>query len=686
MLACAQDIFFASNSNDSNGSNDHFNDSKDKRSRQYRHVNSQFQPQQHMLQKDINSNKEKEEVCIHPHTRRSICVPNDAIIQQQVWPPDVEDAFIKALETIPKLGRRKILVNGKPCGRNELISDFIFRKTGKVRTRKQVSSHIQVLKNTRKGDPHFMRLLTDSIEDEGFATTTQTHRKPKMATMPRRQSNSTSTHPHHHQQKLNLTDLSSDESSMSSSPSPADYVFDIMYNDQQASLSMLDMKDPFYEPFFGTLPNGNINSNNNNGSAANTSASSTDTNVGGIATSLSFQNLANATTSDVLQQLFPYDNAANVNHKQSVVDMLDSGFASSASVKQHKKPKKMNTIRKYNKKQKKPFAMNNNMHFHPAASSNMHMMMDGPASMTLPGNSNNIWIDPSIYPLWPNYICLYLEYSLPYDPSITIPHTLANLPECVPNCIPTIDASLVAKSKCPSLTDLSSNPAVTTLAAKVKLNLNLNMSDFFFNNTSFFETQDRRTIECTTTIYSFGNVVLESKEVQQALWINEGKYMYSFVYVNQFFDAFMKGIRSLQSWDEVDIAINNLCVVQVFEDIESRVTQPMEGMLSGSTDMMTDDLTAVPTVPEITPLLVMVYEFERGQGTMEMSIVDTLSSNIKKDFVDFLSTTQATANGNDIVPSTLLPTSSSILSPPPQHPSSTPPSSLSPSNIAHVDM
>ncbi|KAG1107008.1 hypothetical protein G6F42_016523 [Rhizopus arrhizus] len=661
MLACAQDIFFASNSNDSNASNDHFNDTKDKRSRQHRHVNNQFQPQHHLIQKDLNLNKEKEE--------------------QQVWPPDVEEAFIKALETIPKLGRRKILVNGKPCGRNELISDFIFRKTGKVRTRKQVSSHIQVLKNTRKGDPHFMRLLTDSIEDEGFATTTPTHRKPKMASIPRRQSNNTNTLHRHHQQKSNLTDLSSDESSMSSSPSPADYVFDIMYHDQQASLSMLDMKDPFYEPFFGTLPNGNANNSNNSDSTANTVAGSADTNVGGMATSLSFQNLANATTSDVLQQLFPYDNASNTNnHRSTVVNLLESNFSSSSAVNQHKKPKKMNTTRKYNKKQKKSFAMNNNMHFHPTApSSNMNMMLDGPGNMALPGNSNNIWIDPSVYPLWPNYICLYLEYSLPYDPSITIPHTLANLPECVPNCIPTIDASLVAKNKCQFLAELSSNPAVATLAAKVKLNLNLNMSDFFFNNTSFFETQDRRTIECTTTIYSFGNVVLESKEVQQALWINEGKYMYSFVYVNQFFDAFMKGIRSLQSWDEVDIAINNLCVVQVFEDVESRVTQPMEGMHSSNTDIMADDLTAAAVVPEISPLLVMVYEFERGQGTMEMSIVDTLSC-MKKDFVDFLSTNQATANGNDSVPSVLLPTSSST-PPPPQHPSST-----SPSNLAHVDI
>lgn len=113
--------------------------------------------------------------------------------------------------------------------------------------------------------------------------------------------------------------------------------------------------------------------------------------------------------------------------------------------------------------------------------------------------------------------------------------------------------------------------------------------------------------------------------------------------------------------------------MQVFEDIESRVTQPMEGMLP-TNDMMTDDLTSAAAaaasaaaVPEISPLLVMVYEFERGQGAMEMSIVDTLSCSIKKDFVDFLaSSTNTTCND------TTLPNSSSL--------------SSSSSTLAHVDI
>ncbi|KAG5438580.1 hypothetical protein PCANB_002685 [Pneumocystis canis] len=58
---------------------------------------------------------------------------------EKVWPVDVEEAFMDAIAHIPKLGRRKIVVGSKPCGRNELIADYIYRRTGKIRTRKQVS-------------------------------------------------------------------------------------------------------------------------------------------------------------------------------------------------------------------------------------------------------------------------------------------------------------------------------------------------------------------------------------------------------------------------------------------------------------------------------------------------------------------------------------------------------------------
>ncbi|KAI9299902.1 TEA/ATTS domain family-domain-containing protein [Cunninghamella echinulata] len=507
--------------------------------------------------------------------------------EEQVWPPEVESAFIEALETIPKLGRRKILVNGKPCGRNELISDYIYRKTSKIRTRKQVSSHIQVLKNTRKSDPHFMRLLTDSVEvDEEFINRhkTTTKNNNNHSTPVKRQHNTTkqnkqsssfnnnnnnalppqSTPTPLTQLPSNLS-ITSDESSIHSSPSPADYVFDMMYSSSSSTqpYPLLDMKDSFYQPIppphlsqalFNHHPS-NSNNNNNNILSSPPPPSSSST------TSTSFMLTAPSTPME---------------------------FSSSFSNHHH------------HQQQQQQIPYPPSQEFYSQDMMFQHDITNTTPIMTMKKNKS---MNQKTMPLLPNYIGLYLEYPSPYEPSMIISHTLAQtnpLMDSYSSFLPSNDT--IVKQKYHSL--LSIHPTLSSLStdqillAKMKLDLNLNMNDYVFNNTSFFESMERKTIECTTTIYSFGSVVLESKELQQALLMDQ-KYMYSFVYVNQFFDAFMKGILSLPSWHEMDMAIQNLSIVQVFEEINDQV--------SSSSSMGR------------VPLLAMVYDFERGHGTIDLN-------------------------------------------------------------------
>lgn len=77
-----------------------------------------------------------------------------------------------AMVHIPPMGRRKKTQQGRPRGRNELISEWIYQETGVKRNRKQVSSHIQVLGKIFAGVPECKTmfreaylLVTDSNRD-----------------------------------------------------------------------------------------------------------------------------------------------------------------------------------------------------------------------------------------------------------------------------------------------------------------------------------------------------------------------------------------------------------------------------------------------------------------------------------------------------------------------------------------
>ncbi|KZT65414.1 hypothetical protein DAEQUDRAFT_528054 [Daedalea quercina L-15889] len=80
-----------------------------------------------------------------------------------VWPPFLELALVEGLEKYQPVESRTTRAFGRFPMRNKFISDYIFNKTGKRRTPKQVGSRLQQLRDTAEGKRILQQLSSRHI-------------------------------------------------------------------------------------------------------------------------------------------------------------------------------------------------------------------------------------------------------------------------------------------------------------------------------------------------------------------------------------------------------------------------------------------------------------------------------------------------------------------------------------------
>ncbi|KAG0049121.1 hypothetical protein BGZ83_006039 [Gryganskiella cystojenkinii] len=464
------------------------------------------------------------------------------------------------LEVIPKLGRRKVLVDGKPCGRNELIADYIYKRTGKIRTRKQVSSHIQVLKNTRKSDTAFMKLLMDGGEGDDDLT-------------------------------LDLSSgyFSASESRQGSPPS--------------SPTSPMGPRPPMPEHrrnSIAVMPSMGFHMQLQQ-QQLQEQKTSHPRRLSLSSQPLSSQPLAQPPPPLVRMQSSPCPPRKRHRHTQSMSSIMPEMLSEPLFRKQLEKlqPSSQSIYSKGDS----AISLSADTWKSSPTTLTTSGSEDGTSETTIPGggrSSSTFGREDSgsisdltsemSYPFWPSVFGLYTEYIAELMPTIPQMHSLARSKDLGHQSFGSINVHQLPQEKFPTLYDLYQKTMCTFLFFKIKLDLNLNLNGVF-GNTSLFDSNERRLVECTTSIYSFGTKVLEGKELKQAACV-DNKFVYNFEFVNQFFGAFLNGIRNLTTWGEIDIALTNLSVVQVFEDKDVRFENP-------------------------APLLVMAFDFERGQGDVE---------------------------------------------------------------------
>jgi len=168
-----------------------------------------------------------------------------------------------------------------------------------------------------------------------------------------------------------------------------------------------------------------------------------------------------------------------------------------------------------------------------------------------------------------NFSLKYLNFFLLKDKKETDNHgmedciTIAEL--IIPNDVSkTVDITSISEDKLPDYQKIFDKYIQSTSFISLKVNFSFPkfLNEYLFMNTFIFESNVFRRVKCTTTVYSFGKKILETDEICNAS-LKENKYILNFEFVNKFFTDFLEKFQEFKTYDEIQLALENLAIMQV---------------------------------------------------------------------------------------------------------------------------